>query len=237
MKTSNMIAFLRATVKDKGVFYTVYATIRAPLGLFYYKFFKPSKTFLFRSKKYKLFYHLYNNTWRNERSVEIPIIIKILNDYKNKKILEFGNVISNYISTKHDILDKYEKVKGVINKDIIDFTPNKKYDLIVSISTLEHVGWDEKPKDPKKILHAIKKLRSFLSEKGEMIVTMPIGYNCNLDKLFKNKEIPFNKFYCLKKIEKSKWIEVSPEEIENSKYGKPFYGANGLIIGVFDQIK
>ena len=35
-----------------------------------------------------------------------------------------------------------------------------KYDLIVTISTLEHVGWDEEPRDPSKVLRAIENLKS-----------------------------------------------------------------------------
>ena len=72
-----------------------------------------------------------------------------------KKILEVGNILSHYFSVNHDIVDKYEKDVDVINQDIIDYHPNKKYDLIVSISSLEHVGEDETPREPKKILYAL----------------------------------------------------------------------------------
>ena len=43
----------------------------------------------------------------------------------------------------HDVLDKYEKGNNVINDDVVSFSTEVKYDLIVSVSTLEHVGWDE----------------------------------------------------------------------------------------------
>ena len=43
----------------------------------------------------------------------------------------------------------------MINQDVVDFKTNEKYDLIVSISTLEHVGWDEEPRDDKKISKAL----------------------------------------------------------------------------------
>ena len=52
-----------------------------------------------------------------------------------------------YYKFEHDIVDKYEKKKGIINQDIVDYKPDKKYDLIISISTLEHVGWDETPRE------------------------------------------------------------------------------------------
>jgi hypothetical protein len=80
-----------------------------------------------------------------------------------------GNVLSHYFSVNHDVVDKYEKAEGVINRDIIDFHPSKEYDLIISISTLEHVGWDEDISDhkilhdPSKILRAIENLRGLLA--------------------------------------------------------------------------
>jgi len=51
-------------------------------------------------------------------------------------------VLSHYFAVKHDIVDKYEIAPSVVNEDLVNFKPGKKYDLIVSISTLEHVGWD-----------------------------------------------------------------------------------------------
>ena len=88
----------------------------------------------------------------NERSIEVPIVMEIVNQNKGKRILEIGNVLSNYYKVSHDIVDKYEKAPNVINQDVVDFKTNEKYDLIVSISTLEHVGWDEEPRDDKKNL-------------------------------------------------------------------------------------
>jgi len=97
----------------------------------------------------------------NERAVEIPIIWHIVRENKGKRILEAGNVLSHYFRVDHDIVDKYERAEDVINEDVVNFQPSKKYDLIVSISTLGHVGWDENPKEPSKILKAIEHLKIF----------------------------------------------------------------------------
>ena len=60
---------------------------------------------------------------------------------------------------------------------------------IVSISTMEHVGWDETPRDPKKIPLALENLTTrCLAPGGEIVVTLPIGYNTYLDKLLKELE-------------------------------------------------
>jgi len=56
---------------------------------------------------------------------------------------------------------------------------------IVSISTIEHMGWDETPRDPKKIPLALENLIECLAPGGEVVVTLPMGYNIYLDKLLK----------------------------------------------------
>jgi hypothetical protein len=52
--------------------------------------FKPKKFFSFQSKKLPYFYHRYNTTWKNERTVEVPIIINYIKNFHGKRILEFG---------------------------------------------------------------------------------------------------------------------------------------------------
>jgi len=126
-------------------------------------------------------------------------------------------------------VDKYEKAEGVINQDVIDFQPSKKYDLMVSISTLEHVGWDEKPRDPMKVLYAIKNLKELLAPRGKIVVTLPMGYNPVLDKFLRKGEIRFTKRFCLKRISKhNEWKEVDWNVIRNAKYGE------GLVIGIIE---
>jgi SAM-dependent methyltransferase len=157
------------------------------------------RTFTFQGETYRYFYHKYNTTWRNERAVEIPIVWKIVKKYMDRNILEVGNVLSHYFSVNHDILDKYEKAKGVINQDVVNFSTAKKYDLIVCISTLEHVGWDETPREHMKILHAIENLKKLLAPKGKIVITLPLGYNPELDKLLKNGKIHFTKRFCMRR--------------------------------------
>lgn len=204
----------------------------------YYKLFKSKETFIFQRKSYHYFYTI-TGTWKHERAVEVPIIWEIVKKYQGKKILEVGNVLANYFPVNHDIVDKYDKSTGVINQDVVDFQPaeNEKYDLIVSISTIEHVGWDEKPRDPKKIPRALENLTTkCLAPGGEIVVTLPIGYNSYLDKLLKEDKIRFNKQYYLKRISKdNKWIEVDWSDICDAKFGDPFPYSNGLVIGIIER--
>lgn len=203
------------------------------LWYLYYRIFNSSRTFKFHGQGHSYFYHFYNNTWISERAIEIPIIKSILINYANKNILEIGNVLSHYFSVKHDILDKYEVGKGVINQDVVGFRASKKYDLIISISTLEHVGWDETPREHKKLLSAIHNLKKMLAPGGKIVATLPLGYNFEMDKLIKDKKIKFSEQYFYKRISRdNKWKEVGWKEIKTAKIDSPFRGTNGLIVGI-----
>lgn len=131
----------------------------------------------------------YNRTWRNERAFEVPIFARIIElAYRdNKEILEIGNVLSHYLPTSHCIIDKYEKrtnkadVHNIDIAHLIDMTESIGYGLIVSISTLEHVGVDEPEKDPQKIIGVMESLKHHLAPGGDIIISFPITYNPVLD--------------------------------------------------------
>ncbi|MEK6898938.1 MAG: hypothetical protein AABW79_02475 [Nanoarchaeota archaeon] len=182
-----------------------------------FTFIKKDK-FIFNSKIYKYFYHPYNHTWVNERAVEIPIIKEYINNVKGN-MLEIGNVLKHYHSLEHDVVDKYESGKGIINQDVVDFKIEKKYDLIVSISTMEHVGWDENIRDAGKIPRAIAHLKKHLSKDGKIIFTVPLGYNPFLDKLIEDGNL-FDEMYFLKRVLFGKWRQLEFNQCHGANYAK-----------------
>ena len=210
--------------------------VRLFLKFIGYKLFKSSRRFSLNGSSYSYFYARYNYTWANERAVEIPIIDKVVREYKGKRILEVGNVLSHYFLVQHDVLDKYEKEARVINQDVADFRPSKKYDLIISISTLEHVGWDEKPRSPEKLLAAVENLKGILAPGGKLMATLPLGYNPEMDDQLCKHKLPFTRLYCLRRISRdNRWVESSWHDVQGLKYGDPFPAANGLVIGVIEK--
>lgn len=234
---------VREAYKERGIRFVVHSGIKVFVGMlisdtikcYYYKMFKP-KSFTFQGRIYDYFYHKYGRTWENERSVEVPIIWEIVKKHQEGSILEVGNVLSHYFPVQHDILDKYEKASRVINQDVVNFQPPKKYGLIVSISTLEHVGWDEKPKNPLKILHAIENLKTrCLAPGGRIVVTLPLGYNSHIDKLLRKGKMPFTRKYYLKRVSYTSYLEVYWKDVCQVKFGLPFPYANGLVIGIIES--
>ena len=121
----------------------------------------------------------------------------------------------------------------MINQDVVSFWPNRRYDLIVSVSTLEHVGWDEKPKDPAKVLRAIDRLRGLLTDAGELMFTIPKGWHLELDRFISEGRIPLAERLCVKRIfSDGRWAEVDCRELEELRYDTPFPYANGVTFGV-----
>jgi hypothetical protein len=190
-----------------------------------------SQTFVFADKKHCYVIHPF--TLNNERTVEIAIATEFICG-KSGEILEVGNVLSNYCSFSHDVVDKYELTPGVINEDIVSFAPPKKYDTIVTISTLEHVGWDETPRTPEKILQAIEHLKNLLADGGELLATMPIGYNCYLDQIIREKRTGFAGVkFLVRTTEDNQWREAGLEEAMTKQFGKPYSCANAIMVGTF----
>jgi hypothetical protein len=206
------------------------------LAYYFYKLFHSKNTFSFCGGNYHYFYHTYNATWRNERSIEISIVQRILEKHSGVAVLEVGNVLSHYFPVHHDIIDKYEKAFDVINEDVVFYQPVKRYGLIVSISTLEHVGWDEHPREPMKILAALQNLTNCLDDQGKIILTLPVGYNPILDQLIAKGEIRFSELYCLRRTASANlWVECSWPEVAGLHYNFLLNYANGLILGIISQ--
>lgn len=194
------------------------------------------RTFVLDGTAYRYFYHRYNTTWRNERIVEIPVAQRAVEAAKGRRILEVGNVLAHYYRGTHDILDKYERAPGVVNADVVDFRPGKEYDLIVSVSTIEHVGFDEEPRDSTKTLRAVEHLKTLLAPGGTMLVTVPLGYNPDLDALLREGRFPFTKIRTLKRVSAdNRWQEVAWDEVKDARYGAPFPAANAVLIGMLEK--
>jgi SAM-dependent methyltransferase len=228
---------LKRLVKEKGLIHIAHmgclrisTKLTSPFYFWYYKTFK-QELFKFNGEIYNYFYHTYHTTWKNERSIEIPIIQRYIDSNKYKNVLEVGNVLSHYFPVSYDIVDKYEEGEHVINTDVVDFNPKKRYNLIISISTIEHIGYDEKIKDPMKIRKALAHLKTLLAPNGKIIISVPLDYNPEMDKLIKYEKT-FSELYYLKRIAVDKWIEVNKEDIKNAKFNYPFPKDNALVIGI-----
>lgn len=198
----------------------------------YRKWFSSTNSFTFKGTDYVNFLHPYNTTWRNERAIEIPIILDIVSDYEPEDILEVGNVLSHYGYSDHTIVDRYERGKNIIPSDILEYHPARSYKLIISISTIEHIGWDETPRKPEKYRQALEQLGSLLTPTGKLVVTMPLGYNQVLDYNLRRQRLRFDEIHYFLRTEPESWVVASWEDVKDARYNDKFRGASAFLLGI-----
>ena len=197
----------------------------------YRRLFGKKRTFIFNGREFRYFEHPYNRTWLNERSIEIPIVWELMKEHDPATVLEIGNVMPHYFKFGHVVVDKYERGRNVVQRDVVSLDFPKRFSLILSISTLEHVGWDETPRVPGKHLLALKNLRQLLSEDGLLAVTLPLGYNHALDEDLYAGRLGFDEIFYLKRTALETWQQADRGEVRGVQYGKPFPAANALVVG------
>ncbi len=181
------------------------------------------KFFEMDGHSYPYLVHPYNHTWGNERAVEIPVAKHFLQGESD--VLELGNVLPHYLSVRHTVVDKYEHGRRVINQDFADYEPGRKFRRIVSVSTVEHIGWDEQPKEPEKVLVALERIRSLLAPGGRALVTIPIGYNTFLDSHLGDYEVS-----CLRRISHDNlWEQTDLQSALACPYGALYPAANAIV--------
>ena len=191
------------------------------------------RTFTYKGKTYPYFIDDYNATWRNERGVEIALASAFLDARAPGRTLELGNVMPYYRSFTHDVVDKYEPTPGVVNVDILDFESPVAYDTVLSISTLEHIGWDEAVKDKDKALRAIDALKTLTRPGGRLFVTFPLGHNPYLDEHLAAGRVDLPNLGFLKRVSASNaWEESTLEGVLGTRYGAPFRAANALCVSL-----
>ena len=207
--------------------------------IFNYVYKLVNRTFVLDGKRFSYFYHPHGSR-ANERCVEVPIGLSYLERYKPCDVLEVGNVISMYQPVFHNVLDKYDEQMGVVNEDVATFDTVKRFKLIFSISTLEHVGYDEwvgkSFSTPDKVLDSVDNLKRLLADDGLLVVTMPIGYRNSLDERIFGNRFGFSSMFFLKRVSWSnRWVEISDKEAGNIRFDSPFPKANGLFVGVYHK--
>ena len=229
-------ATIRRLWGEKGAYFVIRRSwCRLIFPYWLYTSLGHNRKFHLNGHSYRYFYNRYNTAWRNERTVEIAIFKAMLDQYRSKRVLEVGNVLSHYFrdiipGRSHIVVDKYELAEGVVNEDVITYEAEP-FDLVMSISTLEHVGWDEKPRDPEKVLVAIDNLKKLVKPGGELVVSMPVAYHPPLDRALEEGKVAFDKVTYMKRMNQyNSWREVTAEAVEGVAFNDPYPGASAVSV-------
>lgn len=164
---------------------------------------------------------LYNLPFINERCVELAVAQDWLSRVHGSG-LEIGNVTAHYnLGPRHKIVDQYEQAAwyqlphAVKNVDL--FTVTERFDWIVSISTIEHVG--EREPNARTAVEALHHLRGLLNPGGRMLVTFGTGYNADLDDMIVVGESGATRECTLVKTDHAHGVWVQSEQLQVLPYG------------------
>ena len=191
-------------------------------------------SFRLDGEEYRYLFHRYKATWLTERAVEVPVVQRIV-DREPGRVLEVGNVLSHYRRQSHVVVDKYEEGPGIANRDVRDLGDLGEFELVVAISTLEHVGWDEEPRRPGAAVEALHALRERVAPGGRLVLTHPVGYNPHLDEALRSGAVPVDRAAALRRAgRRTRWEQVEPEEAWRAPYDFLLYSARAV---VFAELK
>lgn len=200
-------------------------------AVWYCERFRSGRSFTLGGREYGYFYHTYNLAWRNERSVEVPLALERLRRHQGGAVLEVGNVLRHYVPIEHEVIDKYERGAGVFNVDAAEFRPGRLYQLILSVSTLEHVGIPPDEPGGGKVLAVVENLVSLLAPGGELWLTASLGLNTEFDALVERRDTPFDEVRAMRRtVGKNEWREVGLEAVRDCGYPESKFRADAIVI-------
>lgn len=177
--------------------------------------------FLYDRQVYNYVYFREGNVFANEKTIELPIFKRAVEN--GGSVLEIGNTLKRYYpSLKHIVLDKTCKGKGIINKDIFEFQPKKKYDLIIAISTIL---------DPDILLPAIESMK-LLGKR--VLISIPLGYDPKLDAEI--KKINSGKLIIMKRYSRENWWIENRNFGSKMRYNYPFENGNWMLFMEFEGV-
>lgn len=178
-------------------------------------------TFRLGDRDLRYFDHPYNRTIRNERAVEVAVAMAFLDELGPLRLgpgLEVGNVLRHYGVVGHEVIDKYEPGERVTNIDVTDAHPAVAPQWVITLSTLEHVGWDEVPRTPGKAVAALHHLHSLLAPGGRMLVTTPLGWNPDLDQAIVDGLGAAREWFLERATWRNEWKEVERPDAARCRY-------------------
>jgi len=186
----------------------------------------------------------YNCTRQNERAVEVPIAMALLCHARafDGAILEVGAVLPHYRpgwpSDGHICVDLFEPYPGVINADVLTWQPSQLFDLIICISTLDHL------RDEDEFCTALERMRAWRKRDGLLLVTLPygqpawIGGGKWLEQMIDSEAIGSDVTWRMDKVDPLHhgWEQICDEQAPRRAYNHPTAYANTVYMYIWGEV-
>lgn len=196
--------------------------------------------FTFRGIELPYLDHPYNNAAHNMRSVEVPIVRRYIDKTQQARTLEIGNVLEHYGPRWWPVVDVREQGPSIVNQNVMKWEPVEPYDLIFSISTIEHIGHGKyrgyaAPTTPADV---IERVRGWLEPQGVFVATVPMGYNEALDQQVLEETTGADTMWFMRRVnDENEWEECTKEEALAMPFDGRWRWGSGMAVlqaGEFD---
>ena len=175
---------------------------------------------LYESEGMTYLNHVYNNTHKNERCVEIPLALDFITEHPD--YVEVGAVLPYYGYTTDQVIDPFDDLGNDKRRlQDCDLTGLN----VVSISTLEHIGKEDYGNQEINTHEAFEGLKQIISQAKNYFITIPVGYNKVLDEDIDWILDELNCYGLVRRnnlIEPPKWEKVDPVTHLAYHYNYPF---------------
>ncbi|MDD5089076.1 MAG: hypothetical protein PHI18_09820 [bacterium] len=166
----------------------------------------------------------YNDPFRNERTVELPLARYFLAQADPERLTEIGAVTPYYFSNRHSVVDPTDAHPGCLRTDArkADYRGRN----VLSISTIEHIGNGEF-QDALKDNSAYDLLQRIRREAERYLITFPLGYNANLDVSVRTGGVDCR---VLKRVNEANEWEPCRDHPFDFCYNYPFNNGNAVCL-------
>ena len=172
----------------------------------------------------------YNNAYRNERTVEVPLGIHALQLLRQDSlpIYELGAVLPYYIgeAAHHTIVDYYDPWRTCIKQDVstLDFSGKN----VLSISTIEHIGTPDYGNKNLNDKLAFEVMNKIYQQSIKYFVTFPLGLHMQLQTSILQSDIP--RFVMKRLNAQNEWLLLDNSNDFSFQYDRPFNNANAICV-------
>jgi len=187
----------------------------------------------------------YNFSRHSERAVEVSAALHLYGTARARggDVLEIGAVLPHYLvrwpSNGHTVVDLYEQGHGILNENVLSWEAPQQYDLIICISTLDHLN------GPMEVWLALERMKSWRKPGGMLFVTLPanqpdwVGGGPWLDALLRDRHaLEASELWRMDKVDpiNNLWDEVTGTKKAPRGYNNPTAFANTVYFLFFGEV-